>query len=98
MAPALRTRSSTTPVKLVDDSSWKLRGLPQNVCTGCSLNGFLSDNRSVLAEVDGARSIRLYDSENGTHETLLPTAEGVLDRPHASPDDRWLARRSLPAS
>jgi eukaryotic-like serine/threonine-protein kinase len=68
-------------------------GLPKNICTGCSLNGFLSDNRRVLAEVADARSIRLYDTVNDSYETLLATADGVLDRPHASPDDRWLAFR-----
>jgi hypothetical protein len=68
-------------------------GLPKSVCTGCALHGFLSDNRRVLAEVTDRRTIRAFDIVNGSSETLLATADGVLDRPHASPDDRWIAFR-----
>ena len=68
-------------------------GLPKNVCTGCALHGFLSDNRRVLAEVADHRTIRLYDTVNGSYQTLLASPEGVLDRPHASPDNRWIAFR-----
>jgi serine/threonine protein kinase len=68
-------------------------GLPKNVCTSCTLHGFLSDNRRVLGEVADHRTIRLYDTVNGSYQTLLASAEGVLDRPHASPDDRWIAFR-----
>jgi serine/threonine protein kinase/Tol biopolymer transport system component len=68
-------------------------GLPKNVCAGCALHGFLSDNRRVLAEVTDRRTIRLYDIASGSYQTLLATADGALDRPHASPDDRWIAFR-----
>ncbi len=44
-------------------------------------------------EVTDRRTIRAFDIVNGSSETLLATADGALDRPHASPDDRWIAFR-----
>jgi eukaryotic-like serine/threonine-protein kinase len=69
-------------------------GVPRKICDACSLHGFLSDNRRVLADVDDGHAIRLIDTRDGTVRDLVTVNDGsVLDRPHASPDDRWLAYR-----
>jgi eukaryotic-like serine/threonine-protein kinase len=69
-------------------------GVPRKVCDACSLHGFLSDNHRVLAEVDDGHAIRLIDIRDGTARDLVTVSDGSrLDRPHASPDDRWLAFR-----
>jgi Tol biopolymer transport system component len=73
-------------------------GTPQQVCEQCVLYGFISDNRRVLAQADGLHALRLYDV-NGSYEDLVTSAEGILNRPHVSPDDKWLAfRRTVNAA
>ena len=67
-------------------------GTPQQVCQQCVLYGFISDNRRVLAQADGVRALRLYDV-NGSYEDLVTSPEGVLNRPHVSAGDKWLAFR-----
>ena len=69
-------------------------GVPRRLCDACGLFGFLSDNRRVLAILamqDGGLVARLIDHQTGTGEDILVVPDGRLSRPHASPDDRWLA-------
>ena len=70
-------------------------GVPRTVCKGCTLAGFLSDNRHALVVRDGNREIGLVDTMTGVLTPLLRDAVGQLERPHASSDDRWLAFRRV---
>ena len=69
------------------------RGVPRQICDGCMVSGFLSDNRRVLAVWDDWKTIGTIDVRNEARAVLVRTAKGRLERPHASPDDRWLAFR-----
>jgi eukaryotic-like serine/threonine-protein kinase len=74
-------------------------GVPRLVCEGCGLHGFLSDNRRVLAEMDDGHALRVYDTVTSRFEELVTTTDGLLNRPHASADERWLAfRRTIGTS
>jgi Tol biopolymer transport system component len=68
-------------------------GLPKQICERCALHGFLRDNHRVLAESSDRETIRLYDIASGVSRTVVTAAAGGLDRPHVSPDDRWIAFR-----
>jgi dipeptidyl aminopeptidase/acylaminoacyl peptidase len=68
-------------------------GVPRSVCASCTLWGFFSDNHRVLATWDREHVIGLIDTRDGRRVELVRDADGRLDRPHASPDDRWLAFR-----
>jgi hypothetical protein len=69
-------------------------GVPRQVCDGCEMHGFLADNQSVLAALNDGHAIRLIDVRSGrARDLVVATAGQRLDRPHASPDDRWLAFR-----
>ena len=68
-------------------------GVPRQLCEGCGLRGFLSDNRHVLAVWNDLRTIGMIDTVTGDKVELIRDEEGTLDRPYASPDDRWLAFR-----
>jgi hypothetical protein len=67
-------------------------GTPVKICDQCTLYGFAADNRHVLAQADDLHALRLYDL-NGAHQDLVTSSEGILNRPHASPNDKWLAFR-----
>jgi len=70
-------------------------GVPRKVCDACDLHGFLADNQRVLAALNDGHAIRLIDVRTGhASDLVVATAGQRLDRPHASPDDRWLAFRS----
>jgi Tol biopolymer transport system component len=66
-------------------------GTPRQVCEQCVLYGFLHDGRHVLAQT-GQHALRVYGLD-GSFKDLITVDSGVLTRPHASPDDRWLAFR-----
>jgi Tol biopolymer transport system component len=68
-------------------------GLPKQICERCGLRGFLRDSRRVLAETSDGKMIRLYDIASGASQTVISATRGGLDRPHVSPDDRWIAFR-----
>ena len=69
-------------------------GVPRRVCDGCEMHGFLADHQSVLAALNDGHAIRLIDVRTGNARDLVVAAAGErLDRPHASPDGRWLAFR-----
>jgi eukaryotic-like serine/threonine-protein kinase len=68
------------------------RGVPIEVCQACLVGGFLSDGRRVL--ISYADAIRVHDVVTGTSLDAILADNAVLNRPHASPDDRWLAFRS----
>ena len=70
-------------------------GVARQLCEGCGLRGFLSDNRRVLAVWDDRHAIGTIDTVTRDKVELLRDQEGTLDRPHASPDNRWLAFRSI---
>jgi serine/threonine protein kinase len=70
-------------------------GVPRQLCQVCGLHGFLSDNHRVLAVWDDHHTIGTIDTVTGDKVELIRDREGALDRPHASPDDRWLAFRQL---
>jgi len=69
-------------------------GVPKQICQNCGVHGFLSDNRRVLVVANGLHEIRLADVTTSTDEVLADKEEQV-DRPHASPNDRWLAVRRV---
>ena len=66
------------------------RGVPKEVCESCTVAGFLSDNRRLLTYARDA--IRLHDVVSGTWLDVI--SGPAVNRPHPSPDDRWLAFRS----
>ena len=70
-------------------------GVPRQLCSDCQPHGFLSDNRRVLAmgAPVGDRTLRLIDATDGTSRVIVQSSDGNLNRPHASPDDRWIAFR-----
>jgi len=69
-------------------------GVPRKICDTCNLHGFLSDNHHVMASLADGHAIQLIDTRDGTTRDLVTVNDGSrLDRPHASPDDRWLAFR-----
>ena len=72
-------------------------GVPKQICANCGVHGFLADNRRVLIVAEDQRQILLANVETLTTERLVDTSGGRLqvDRPHASPDDRWLAVRRV---
>ena len=70
-------------------------GVPRQLCQVCSLHGFLSDNRRVLAVWDNQHTIGTIDTVTGDKVELIRDQDRELGRPHASPDDRWLAFRQL---
>jgi serine/threonine protein kinase/Tol biopolymer transport system component len=73
-------------------------GVPRALCEGCELHGFLSDNRRALAVDEDSHAISLVDVTDGTRQELIRDADGRIDRPHASGDDRWLAFRRVIAT
>jgi Tol biopolymer transport system component len=69
-------------------------GVPRKVCDACELHGFLADNQRVLVALNDGHAIRVVDVRTGAAQDLVVAANGErLDRPHASPNDRWLAFR-----
>ena len=66
-------------------------GVPVQVCQRCTLYGFLSDSRRSLAIDASSPRVRLIDVTNGRSEDLLIAPDGVFGRPHASPNDKWIA-------
>ncbi len=67
------------------------RGVPSQVCEGCVMAGFLADERQVLFSARG--SIKLHDVVSGATRDVLAVQEGGMNRPHVSPDERWIAFR-----
>jgi hypothetical protein len=71
-------------------------GVPRKLCDGCGLHGFLADNQRVLVELHDGQAIRMIDARTGDARDLVAAGTGGrLDRPHVSPDDRWLAFREI---
>jgi hypothetical protein len=67
------------------------RGVPRQVCDGCVTAGFLADSRRLL--VLSGPTIRVHDVVDGTSLDAISGRAGGPNRPHPSPDDRWLAYR-----
>ena len=67
------------------------RGVPSQVCDQCVAAGFLSDARQLLVSHEG--KIALHDVVAGTARDVVTVAQGLLNRPHVSPDERWIAFR-----
>ena len=71
-------------------------GVPRKVCDACELHGFLADNHRVLVVLNDGHAIRVVDTRTGSARDLVAAENGErLDRPHASPDERWLAFRLM---
>jgi Tol biopolymer transport system component len=68
-------------------------GVPHKICDACQVHGFLSDDQRVLVTLADGHAIRLVDARTNVAVDLVSAPEGAVDRPHASPDDRWLAFR-----
>jgi eukaryotic-like serine/threonine-protein kinase len=69
-------------------------GVPRRVCDRCEIHGFLADNQRLLIALDDGHAIQVIDPGTGAvHDVVVSSGGGRLDRPHASPDDRWLAFR-----
>jgi Tol biopolymer transport system component len=69
-------------------------GVPRKVCDTCALHGFLADNQRVLAEFEDGHAISVIDVRTAAARDVVVASDGSrLDRPHASPDDRWIAFR-----
>jgi Tol biopolymer transport system component len=69
-------------------------GVPRKVCDSCEIHGFLADNHRLLIALDDGHAIQVVDLRTGAvHDVVVASDGGRLDRPHASPDDRWLAFR-----
>jgi serine/threonine protein kinase len=69
-------------------------GVPKSLCQNCEVHGFLSDNKRVLVVSDNDHVIATIDTSTGRREDLVKSAASLVSRPHASPDDRWLAFRN----
>ena len=69
-------------------------GVPRSLCQNCSVHGFLSDNKRALVILDDDHVLAVVDATTGRREDVVKSAGSRLTRPHASPDDRWLAFRS----
>src|SRR4029079_16702511 len=64
------------------------------ICDACDAYGFLADNQRVLIDLSDGHAIRAIDTRSGVGRDLVVSQNGSrLNRPHASPDDRWLAFR-----
>ena len=69
-------------------------GVPRQICEACELHGFLADNHQVLVALRDGHAIRVVDTRTGTaRDVVMGTTGELLDRPHVSPDGRWLAFR-----
>jgi Tol biopolymer transport system component len=68
-------------------------GVPMKICDDCGVHGFLSDNRRILVVNNGLHTIRVVNVMTGIGEDAMTVTENKIDRPHASPDDHWLAFR-----
>ena len=53
-------------------------GVPRQLCEGCSLHGFLSDNRRVLAVWDDRHTIGIIDTVTGAKVELVRDLKGAL--------------------
>jgi Tol biopolymer transport system component len=72
------------------------RGVPSQVCDGCVVAGFLGDGARLLLSQGNALAV--HDVVRGTSLDAVTAEDMNLNRPHASPDDRWLAFRTQPTS
>jgi Tol biopolymer transport system component len=70
-------------------------GVPKQICDGCGVHGFLSDNRRILTVMRGKRAIAVVDVVSGASQDAFVVDDGEVSRPHASPDDRWLMVRRI---
>ena len=70
-------------------------GVPAKICDNCGVHGFLSDSRHVVVVAMSAKAIQVVDTVSGVTQDALTVSEGLIDRPHISPNDRWIAFRKL---
>jgi serine/threonine protein kinase/Tol biopolymer transport system component len=71
-------------------------GAPQLVCERCVTGEWTNDGRSMTAVmgIGPGREIDLVEVASGHRRPLIIAREGVLSRPHLSPDNRLLAFRA----
>ena len=73
-------------------------GAPKKLCDNCTPGDWTNDGRQVITNIEsGGRQINLVDVGSGETRLLLDSDRG-LNRPHLSPDNRWLAFRSQSGS
>jgi Tol biopolymer transport system component/predicted Ser/Thr protein kinase len=73
-------------------------GPPKKLCDSCTPGDWTNDGRQVITNLDsGGRQIKLVDVGSGETRLLLDSDQS-LNRPHLSPDNRWLAFRSQTGS
>ena len=70
-------------------------GVPRKVCEACGLHGFVSDNQHILIVTKSRHEIGILDVTGGPVQPIVDSPEGLVDRPHSSPDGRWLAVRRV---
>jgi hypothetical protein len=73
-----------------------LGGVPRQMCSDCQPHGFLADNRRVLTmgSQPGNSTLHVVDPITGRADVIVQAGDtDQLNRPHASPDDRWIAFR-----
>jgi hypothetical protein len=67
-------------------------GIVRKICDGCTVHGWLADNRSILGINRTQTIVRVIDLDSGAQREVLRGER--LSRPHLSWDDRWLAFRT----
>ena len=64
-------------------------GTPSKVCDGCTLYGWLADDRRILTMNAAGVRVRLVDVDSGASADVLD--DPAVGRVDVSPDSRWLA-------
>ena len=71
-------------------------GASRSLCSNCQVGEWTNDSRSVAVATTQSRSgrITLIDAESGASRDLVVSSKNPLNRPHFSPDNRYLAFRA----
>jgi Tol biopolymer transport system component len=66
-------------------------GSPRRLCDGCTMQGWLSDNRRLLTIFGepGKTTVAVVDSTTGATVDVFQ-AQATIGRAFASPDDKWI--------
>jgi Tol biopolymer transport system component len=72
-------------------------GPVRRVCDNCEPGGWTSDGRRVAWSDLRSGLIHLLDLASGASLVALDRGDFAVNRPHVSPDDRWLAFRAFDA-
>jgi eukaryotic-like serine/threonine-protein kinase len=72
-------------------------GTVRRLCDSCETGTWTSDSRRVFWSGLRTRDIHLLDLASNTTSQPLERGSDATNRPHVSPDDRWLAFRAFDA-